>query len=194
MAHISHQIASEHLRVFAEEMTELQKGVEARFHGLSERELNWKPSEEKWSIAQCFEHLITSDRLYFPTFDAALHGTYTPTLWQKTPLVPNLIGRVLLNNLGRIPTRQLKAPALFEPSSSSISVAIFPQFLAHQTQLQKYVECAASLDTPRIIVASPVSPLAILSLYDALQVLVNHQYRHVRQAEQVRSAVNFGIV
>jgi hypothetical protein len=132
--------------------------------------------------------------LYFSTFDAVLHGIYTPTLWQKMPLVPSLIGRVMVKNLARIPTRQFKAPALFEPSSSNIPAAIFPQFLAHQSQLQKYVECAASLDTPRIVVASPVSPVVILSLYDSLELLVNHQHRHVLQAERVRSAVNFGIV
>ena len=32
------------------------------FGQLSADQLNWKPSKEEWSIGQCFDHLIISNR------------------------------------------------------------------------------------------------------------------------------------
>ena len=32
------------------------------FRQLSAEQINWKPSEDEWSIGQCFDHLIISNR------------------------------------------------------------------------------------------------------------------------------------
>lgn len=34
------------------------------FGGLSARQVNWKPSEAEWSVGQCFDHLVISNRAY----------------------------------------------------------------------------------------------------------------------------------
>ena len=35
------------------------------FGPLSAEQINWKPGEAEWSIGQCFDHLIISNRPYF---------------------------------------------------------------------------------------------------------------------------------
>jgi hypothetical protein len=35
-----------------------------QFSGFSETQINWKPSEEKWSIGECIEHLVVTHKLY----------------------------------------------------------------------------------------------------------------------------------
>ena len=35
-----------------------------QFSGLSEAQINWKPSEEKWSIGECLDHLAATHKLY----------------------------------------------------------------------------------------------------------------------------------
>ncbi len=39
------------------------------FASLSLSQLNWqpKPSANQWSIAQCFDHLVTANETHFPT-------------------------------------------------------------------------------------------------------------------------------
>src|ERR1041385_6320911 len=39
---------------------------------LNEAQLNWKPSPEQWSIAQCLEHLAAATRGFDPYFANAL--------------------------------------------------------------------------------------------------------------------------
>ena len=42
------------------------------FGQLTPAQLNWKPSAERWSVGQCFEHLLNSNKGYFPIVDSVL--------------------------------------------------------------------------------------------------------------------------
>jgi hypothetical protein len=36
--------------------------TQATFGGFDARQLNWRPGAARWSVAQCFEHLLTANR------------------------------------------------------------------------------------------------------------------------------------
>lgn len=185
---------AERLRFFAEEIAVLRQSVQAEFGGLSERELNWKPHKDKWSIAQCFEHLITADAMYFPAFDRILQRTHSPLLWQRLPLLPDIIGSLMVKNLERVPTRKFKTIAMFEPSQSAISMEIRKEFIRHLERVEQHLRAFAEMESSRVVISLPISPIIVLPVFDALTMIVNHEHRHLWQAAQVRSAVNFGIV
>jgi hypothetical protein len=65
------------------------------FGHLTPSQLNWKPSPERWSVAQCFEHLLTSNKGYLPIVDNVLAG-YKRTFWQSMPVLPGLMGGLLI--------------------------------------------------------------------------------------------------
>src|SRR2546428_9756931 len=91
------------------------------FGRLSGEQVNWKPSEGEWSIGQCFDHLIISNRPYVPIFEEILAGRRRPRVWERMPFLPRLIGRLLINTLRPDSGRRGKArPALY-PSSSHIA-------------------------------------------------------------------------
>ena len=48
--------------------------AKSAFGNLNPSQINWKPSPERWSVAQCFDHLLTSNRGYLPIFDSVLAG------------------------------------------------------------------------------------------------------------------------
>src|SRR6266851_1066151 len=66
---------------------------------LSAQQINWRPSEGEWSIGQCFDHLIISNRPYVPIFEEILAGRRRPRIWERMPLLPCLFGRLLINTL-----------------------------------------------------------------------------------------------
>ena len=39
--------------------------AEKLFGSLSAEQLNWKPAPDRWSVAQCLEHLINTNLLHF---------------------------------------------------------------------------------------------------------------------------------
>lgn len=186
---------SEQLHSFAAELDELTVHAQTTFGALSEAHLNWKPNADKWSIAQCFHHIITSNTTYFGTFESVKSGSYSPTLWQRVPFVPTIIGREMVKAIGRVPNQPIKTSTIFEPSKSTIAREIIGGFALHQKRVVEYLHFFAGSDiaTESIIISLSVSPILIAPLFDVLTMTVNHTFRHVLQAEKVMNMVNFGI-
>jgi hypothetical protein len=178
---------------FATEVEELSAHVQVSFGAHSEQQLNWKPAADSWSVAQCLHHLITTNTVYFRTFDAIKSGNYAPTLLQRLPVVPKIIGGLVVSAIRRVPTTKVKTPSLFEPSKSTIAKEIIGGFGLHQVRFAEYLRGFAVIDAERVVVSLPQSGFAVLRLSDALTMLVNHEFRHVLQAEKVVKSVNFGI-
>src|ERR1051325_554466 len=60
--------------------------AQSTFANVSPAQLNWKPSAERWSVGQCFEHLITSNKGYLPIIDDVLKGR-KQSVWERMPPV-----------------------------------------------------------------------------------------------------------
>src|SRR5213593_4388884 len=89
------------------------------FGRLSGEQVNWKPSEGEWSIGQCFDHLVISNRPYVQIFDEILAGRRRQRVWERMPLLPRLFGRLLINTLRPDSGRRAKARPAFNPSSDA---------------------------------------------------------------------------
>lgn len=44
-------------------LDDIVRDAEAVFGSLTPSQLNWRPDAARWSVAQCFQHLLTSDDL-----------------------------------------------------------------------------------------------------------------------------------
>src|SRR5687768_7268766 len=88
------------------EMTSLAEDAEITFGDLTAQQLNWKPTPDVWSIGQCFDHLITSNKTYIPEIEQVLLGKKKSTFWEAIPLLPNLSGRLLIKYLSPQSTRK----------------------------------------------------------------------------------------
>lgn len=69
------------------------------FGRLSGEQVNWKSNEREWSIGQCFDHLIISNRPYVQIFEEILAGRRRQRVWERMPLLPGVFGRLLINTL-----------------------------------------------------------------------------------------------
>src|SRR5436305_14461863 len=70
--------------------------IRAGFGDLTAQQLNWKPSAEQWSVAQCFDHLVTANAAYFPIFEKVLSGETKNSFWASLPWLPALWGKLLI--------------------------------------------------------------------------------------------------
>ena len=60
--------------------------IARRFCRLSAGQLNWKPAPDEWSIAQCFDHLVVSERPFVPIFEDIRAGRRRPRLRERIPV------------------------------------------------------------------------------------------------------------
>ena len=165
--------------------------VNTSFGKLTAQQINWKPSPESWSVGQCLDHLVNSNRGYFPQFDQVIDGSKVTRFMERLPVLPGLFGNLLIKSLDPEATRKLKAPAAFRPSSSAIPATIVADFVSQQADLKRRMKACDSLDTERIIITSPAASVVTYSLMDAFKILLTHERRHVQQAKNVTKAAGF---
>ena len=165
--------------------------AQTTFGSLTAQQINWKPSADQWSIGQCFDHLFTANRCYFPVIETIIRGEKKSTVWERLPFLPDVIGKMLIKYLAPRSTRKLKAPTIFKPSSGAVDANIINRFHEEQARLILLMEKTRGLDAHRIKITSPVSRFITYSLSDAYKIILTHEQRHFLQAQRVLESEGF---
>jgi hypothetical protein len=174
-----------------DELRAVTKDAGEVFGGLSPAQLNWKPSAQQWSVGQCFDHLIVTNRCFFPDLERVSAGNYRSSLWGRVSPLSGFFGRFILKALDPEKGRKTKAPRVFEPARSDVAADVIARFAAHQEELATRMRATAGADLRGLKVTSPVSPVATYSLLDAYRIVVAHERKHFEQARRVTRAEGF---
>lgn len=167
-------------------LDEISEKVNSEFSGLNAAQMNWKVSQNNWSIGQCLSHLIVSNEKYFPILDILITGKYKTSFWQKINPLSSYTGRKMAESLGPKIIKPFIAPKLFDPGKSAVRSGIVADFIKHQNQLKIKINSLKNLDFQKTIVSSPVAPLITFPLKDCIEILVGHEERHFAQAIKVK--------
>jgi hypothetical protein len=166
--------------------------VKAEFGRLRADQLNWKPAADKWSVGQCFDHLLVSNGEYFPIFDRVLQGVKTTnTIWESLPGLPRMWGQMLIKSVSPDSARKQKAPRILAPTTSAVDAGIINRFVDQQERIVNYLNTMTAVDAGKIIITSPVARVITYSLLDACRVIVAHEQRHILQARRVTQLPQF---
>ena len=167
-------------------------GAAAAFGGLSASQLNWKPAPKSWSVAQCFDHLITTHSLYFPLFQRLEKGGVTPTLWERVSPLSGFFGRFLIKGMSPDNPKKMKTTSKAFPSTSEIGGDIIELFSEHQHQMIEHLQrLPTDIDPAKTIITSPLLGAITYSLADTFTILVVHCQRHLGQAKRVTQTAGF---
>jgi len=191
MAAAERQTTKEELSGLLEELIAVARKAREVFGGLSPAQLNWKPSAQQWSVGQCFDHLIVTNRCFFRDMKRVAAGEYRSSLWGRVSPLSGFFGRFILKALDPEKGRRTKAPRVFEPAQSDVAADVIERFAAHQQELATLMRATAGADLRGLKVTSPVSPVATYSLLDAYRIVVAHERRHFEQARRVTRAEGF---
>jgi uncharacterized damage-inducible protein DinB len=168
------------------DLQQVADDARSTFGTLSAEQLNWKPAEKSWSIAQCFDHLITTHSLYFPLFERLANGDLKASVWEKISPLSGFFGRFLIKSLRPENAKKMKTTSKAYPSSSAIDGDIIERYWKHQDELIEAIRKVPSdIDAEKTIVTSPLMGLVTYSLDDCYTILVVHGPRHFNQAKHV---------
>jgi hypothetical protein len=172
-------------------LKEVNSTVESTFSPLSREQLNWKPASDRWSIAQCLDHLIRTNEGYLPQLAEISMGIKQNSLWERVPLLPALFGKLLLNASRPDGKGKMKAPKAFEPLQSNLPTETTANFLAHNRGLIRQYESLPKSNLSSYRLTSPASKLIVLRLEDVVELLPAHEQRHLQQALRVMQTEGF---
>jgi hypothetical protein len=174
-----------------QELGAVTENVRREFGGLKQEQLNWKPGAERWSVAQCLDHLMTGNRSYFPLLESIVSGRKKTLMIERLPVFPKLWGRLLIKSLDPKSTRKIKAPASFQPAASDLPATIVDQFAAQQEEVAAWMDQTKDLELELLIISSPAMKLITYSVMDGYRFLVVHEQRHFQQAQRVIAESGF---
>ena len=175
----------------------VQKGKEAKekvrveFSNISLKQLNWKPSPESWSMAQCLEHLVIADRFYFSVLKKIAEGTYQISFWEKYSPFTGICGRILKDQLQEQVTKKTVTHKKLRPATSGMKIDFIEHYYKNLDTFLELISNCQSADLDKTIITSPTIPIITYSLRDALNFLIHHEHRHINQAIRVKSNENF---
>ncbi len=183
-------LSSPHLGQWYADAEYVTDAAQALLRGLSPGQLTWKPAPKEWSIAECFDHLVVVNNLYYPRIEAAIANAREQRLSENKIFRPSLFGRLFINSMR--PNAPIKARTfkIFEPSAAA-DEAIQHTFIDQQATLLGLIQQADGLDLNTAKVFSPLTNFIKFSLGEALWLLVVHEQNHLQQAQNVRASSDF---
>ena len=172
------------------DLQSISREAREAFGSLDGRQLNWKPSPESWSVAQCLEHLITINSLYFPVFEKMRERQPPNTFLEKYSPLSGFFGRYLIKSLGPENLKKMKTSRKAYPSASEIGDDIVNRFEQHQGELAERIAAISPDVGLNTIITSPLVRFVTYSLDDCLTMLVVHERRHLLQAKRAGKSEN----
>ncbi|MBL0881910.1 MAG: DinB family protein [Chitinophagaceae bacterium] len=175
----------------------VKRGIEAKekvstyFSNLSIEQFNWKPSDEKWSIAECIQHLLIADQCYFKDLTEIGNGLYQMTPWERYSPLTRVWGKFLKDQMKEIVKKKLVTHKLLTPTSSAYSLALLTDYNDNLSSFIKLVRYCKNVDLDRTVINSPTIKWITYSLRDALEFLFEHEHRHLNQAISLMNMEGF---
>lgn len=151
----------------------------------TETELNYRKSNDSWSILECIEHLNRYFKYYNPeiqrrTDNAPVSATGTEKF--KPGFIGNYFAKSMWpkQNFSKIKT----FPSM-NPIGSSLNKQVIQIFIIELERFLNLLKTSQKLNLNRIKTNISISKFITLKLGDTLRVVAYHNERHIQQIERI---------
>ena len=157
------------------------------FGHLNPELMDLKQDEKTWSINECIDHIIQTNRKYFEIFDAINTESYKSSRWSKIPILPRFLGKLVLKVVSPGYQGKIKTSTQLYPLRSKYHKNLAADLQEENLLLIRKFGPLARKDLDQVIVTSPMSRLVSYSLRDCIELLVEHEKRHYNQSVRLRT-------
>ena len=158
---------------------------------LNELQFNWQPGTDRWSIAQCIDHLVVTGRSSLSNIRRALNEARSKGLFSPGPFRYGLIEKWFVRQMEPPARMRFKAPKAYLPSAYQPYAELVASFYSLQEEFLACLEEANGIDLSKTKVSNAVSRWFRLSLGQELAFNAAHERRHLWQAGRVKQELDF---
>lgn len=162
---------------------ETQKALADEIKGLTANQLNWKPADSVWSVAECVEHITLSEKNIFDMAMGSLKGTSDPSKRSQLKFDDEAVKKFITDRSFRVKTREGFIPT-GQFGNTEKTLAAFNE---KREALIKYMK--DTKDDLRNHFAE--FPFGLLDTYQVLLFLSGHTKRHTLQIEELKASPGF---
>lgn len=168
------------LDYFEKTYDDLSKSV----NGLSPEQLQFKSSDDRWSISQCLEHIILTEKMFFEQTEASMKLPPNPERRAEMKFADKDLIKIMTDR-----SQKIKAP------SALIGKGVYddPQKAMEDFKTQREKILAFIRETPVEELRNHIGdlPFGPADTYQSLLFMAGHSARHTKQIEEVKESENF---
>ena len=187
--------AAASLSTYREAFLELKEDSQVIIASLSREQLNRKPAPGKWSIGQCFSHLIEAGAPLEQSMEQAIEEAGEgKRVDDPVDIRHGVFGKLFIYFLGPETGIPMPSPRSFTPSSDELDPDdLSAEFQQLQDGFISCIDQASHFDVNRIRLPSPAIPFVWFRMGTWLEATVQHERRHVQQALRIRRATGVSL-
>jgi DinB superfamily len=163
----------------------IARETQATFGRFDAQQLNWRPDAPRWSVEQCYDHLLTAHRLMFQATEVALTDAAPRPLWQRLPVLPRVFGRILVCSQAPSSARKFTAPSKAHSATNDIGADIIQRFVEQHRNAVAVAQALDERDAAGAIMTSPFIRFVTYSVLDGWRAHIRARSAAHRQARGV---------
>ena len=171
------KVAIDHLKLTRDELIQSVKG-------LSENQLNFKPSADEWSVNECVQHLALTENLFRKSMDEMLEKSPNPEKRSEIKMSDQDI-------LAKMASREMKVktfPSLTpENSTWSNTKEALDEIKQKRKSLMQFIKTTETDMRSHI----SESPMGMVDAYQIVLMNAAHTTRHTQQINEVKNHPQF---
>jgi hypothetical protein len=156
---------------------------------LSREQLNWQSNPAEWSMGQCLEHMCSTNEIYLPAISSSLAGKPVSPVQE---IAPGWFGRWFLRTyIEPSPqTKRARAPSKATPGAR-VEPSVLDRFVRANQTARELIGDAYKYNINRIRFKNPFIPIIRFTVGTGLEIVCQHERRHLLQAQRVRRSTGF---
>jgi len=167
----------------ADLLQETKETLLKKVKGLSKEQLNFKPSAESWSVAECVEHIAISENNLFGFCQMGLKEAADPSKRSEVKMTDEAIVKMIADR-----TNKVKTSEAFVPSGKfGTFEATLNEFVTKRDANINYIKTTS--DDLRNHYND--FPFGKVDTYQTILFMAAHSRRHTLQIEEVMANANF---
>ncbi|WP_312389129.1 DinB family protein [Chryseobacterium sp.] len=149
----------------------------------SDADLNFRISDESWSILECIEHLNRYGDFYIPEIESRIVSSKKTSSFSFTS---GILGNYFAKSMyPKVKMNKMKTFKSMNPIHSQLNKDVLTEFLEQQNKLLILLEKAKNVDLNKTKTNISISKLIKLRLGDTFRFVIYHNLRHIEQVKTV---------
>ncbi len=177
-------VSKKEKRSAAKFLKETEKGVLQSVKGLSEAQLKFKPSADKWSVEECMMHIAASEKMLWGMVDGALKAPANPEKRKDIKMSDDDVKKNVEDRTTKVKTFKPLEPQNTGFKNLEEAIASFKE---NRAKLIGYIR-NTDADLRNHVA---ILPFGSFDSYQMILFIGAHSNRHMQQIEEVKADPNF---
>ena len=179
-------ITEDEVATLVTEIDLAQETLMGLISGMTDEQWNFKQSPDRWSVAECVEHIVRTEQAVLAAIEQVVAGPRDPEWFGRTDGKTELVRRAVLTRNPGGAGSPFRAPYEVSPTEGWDRAYGIAEFYKSHGALRAYIETMPRDIKDRTLM-NPFPEIGWMSSYDWLLLAAMHVRRHSMQIAEVQA-------